>query len=748
MSLALRLSIAMILLVVITTAGTGMLIYKRANDASRPVVFESLKARAGILADGVTDYVSGSKEDVMMMADLPAVRATAKLKRTGGTIDGRDYAAWRSQLAAEMLALIKAKHSYAQIRLIGLDDDGRELVRVQRNLSTDATMIVPDRDLQSKGGRDYFRDAVSMPVGALYVSQVSYNREQGRIELPAWPTLRLATAIHDDNDVPLGLVVINLHLEELFTQLPKGGFRGGEVYLLDENGYYLISPNPEQAFAFEYGNASTFQSDWPGIASLVNTPMPVGGRTRDADGREYAVSAWPIQLSEQRHLTLIEAVPTEIVFRGAATVARSATMTGAVAVVLAGLLAIAIAATLTDPLRAITRAVGAASEGKPATLPVNATGEPGELARAVSRYLERDSLLNAIAGTSVDSIVTVDMNGLITTWNPAAERLYGYAAREAIGQSINILTPIDRRGEFAELMERISRNESIDVFETVKLTKAGEPIDVSLTVAPIHDSQGNVIGASRIARDITAKLASERRLRRLQAEAAHAARISAAGQMAGALAHEMNQPLTAVVNYARSARRILLKRGVAEDDEVIVYVDRAADQGQRASAIIKRLRQFIGNRQDRIEREDVNAVVEGALETALSDDAGTSLNVVRSYSPDLPTIPLDRVQIQQVVANLIRNAREAMDGSPRQNLSVRTTDHPTYVAVTVADTGPGLSDEVMAHLFEPFATTKRQGMGIGLTISRSIVETHGGHMFVNSDEHGSEFSFTLPKEHA
>ena len=366
----------------------------------------------------------------------------------------------------------------------------------------------------------------------------------------------------------------------------------------------------------------------------------------------------------------------------------------------------------------------------------------------MSRYLERDSLLNAIVGTSVDSIVTVDMNGFITTWNPAAERLYGYTADEAIGQDVSMLTPVDRRAELEELMERISRNESIDVFETVKLTKTGEPIDVSLTMAPIHDSQGNVIGASRIARDITAKLASERRLRRLQAEAAHAARISAAGQMAGALAHEMNQPLTAVVNYARSARRILLKRGMAEDDEVITYVDRAADQGQRASSIIKRLRQFIGNRQDRIDREDVNAVVEGALETALSDETSTSLNIVRDYSPDLPTIPLDRVQIQQVVANLIRNAREAMDGSAQQSLSVRTTDHPTFVAVTVSDTGPGLSDEVMAHLFEPFATTKRQGMGIGLTISRSIVETHGGHMSVNSNEKGCEFSFTLPKEHA
>jgi len=748
MSLALRLSIAMILLVVVTTAGTGMLIYKRANDASRPVVFESLKARAGILADGLTDYVAGSREDVMMLADLPAVQATAELKRTGGTIDGRNYAAWRAQLAAEMLAVIKAKHSYAQVRLIGLDDDGRELVRVERDRLTGTTRIVPNNELQSKGERNYYRDAVTLPAGTLYVSQVSYNRERGEIELPAWPTVRLATAIRDGNDRALGIVIINVDLKELFTELPKGGFKGGSVYLVDENGYYLISPNPDQAFAFEYGNGSTFQSDWPGMANLVNTPTPVAGRITDADGRELAMSAWPIELGDRRHLTLIESIPTDIVFRGAATVARSATMTGAVAVVLAGLLAIAIAATLTDPLRAITKAVGAASKGKPVKLPVNASGEPGALARAVSRYLERDSLLNAIVGTSVDSIVTVDMNGFITTWNPAAERLYGYTADEAIGQDVSMLTPVDRRAELEELMERISRNESIDVFETVKLTKTGEPIDVSLTMAPIHDSQGNVIGASRIARDITAKLASERRLRRLQAEAAHAARISAAGQMAGALAHEMNQPLTAVVNYARSARRILLKRGMAEDDEVITYVDRAADQGQRASSIIKRLRQFIGNRQDRIDREDVNAVVEGALETALSDETSTSLNIVRDYSPDLPTIPLDRVQIQQVVANLIRNAREAMDGSAQQSLSVRTTDHPTFVAVTVSDTGPGLSDEVMAHLFEPFATTKRQGMGIGLTISRSIVETHGGHMSVNSNEKGCEFSFTLPKEHA
>ena len=745
MTLALRLSVAMILLVVLTTASTALLIYKRAAVASRPVVFESLKVRVGIIADSLVDYVESARDDVLVMSDLPSVRSAALLARDGGTSEGRSFADHRDQVIAEMATLAGVKTNYAQFRLIRYD--GMELVRVQRDQVGGEVEVVSDSGLQQKADRDYFSGTKGLAENAVYVSPINYNREFGKIEESPWPTIRIATPLLDDNGAFLAMVIVNLDLRPVLETLPKEGFPGGDIYLVDENGYYLISPEPGQAFAFEYGQSSNFQSDWPGLAGFINAPGPLTARTQDVEGRELVAAGWPIELGGKRRVTLVEAIPTELIFKGSATMARSSLMTGTVAVAIAGLLAIAIAASMTDPLRAITRAIGAASSGKPVSLPVNAPGEPGALARAFSRHLEQESLLMAIVRSSVDAIVTVDMDGTITSWNPAAERIYGYTAKEAIGKNIEILIPPDRRVEMLTLMDRIAGGESIGVFETVKLDKSGKLIDISLTMAPVRDSEGVVVGASRIARDITEKRAAERRLRRLQAESAHASRINAAGQMAGALAHELNQPLTAVVNYARSARRLLIKRGMETENEVITFVDRAAEQSKRASDIIKRIRQFVGNKEDRVEKEDINAVIEGGLETALSESPPFPVNVLRRYASDIPAIPVDRIQIQQVVANLVRNAVQAMEGSENRTLTAATVDLGEFVSIAITDTGTGISDEVKEHLFEAYSTTKNHGMGIGLTISRSIVETHGGHLDVRTDEHGSEFSFTLPKEH-
>jgi PAS domain S-box-containing protein len=746
MTLALRLSVAMILLVVLTTAGTALVIYKRAADAARPVVFESLKVRAGIIADDLADYVDAAREDVLVMSRMPSVRASALLAAGRGEII-RDHTLddWRNEVAAEMAALVGIKTNYAQFRLIAASGDGRELVRIQRGL--DGVEIVPEGQLQAKSHRNYVSETMALPVGAVYVSPINYNREGGVLEEPAWPTIRIATPVRSEDGEALGLVIVNLDLQPIFNSLPGEGFPGGSMYLIDENGYYLMSPKPGQAFAFERGTSANFQSDWPDLAPFLTATGPSTSRTLDPDGADVVVAGWPVELAGKRRVTLIEAVPASLIFRGSATMARSSFITGTISAALAGLLAILVAASMTNPLRAITRAIGAASRGEPVNLPVGAPGEPGALARAFNRHLEQESLLNAIIASSVDSIVTVDMEGSITTWNPAAEGMYGYTAKEVLGRNIDILIPVDRRMEMVELMDRIARGESIDVFDTVKLDKSGKPLEVSLTMAPVRDPKGVVVGASRIARDITRKRAADRRLRRLQAEASHASRINASGQMAGAMAHEMNQPLTAIINYARSARRLMLKRGIGDDDEVIRFVDRAAEQGQRASDIIKRIRLFIGNRQDRVEREDINAVIEGGLETALLEAGTTDLNVARDYAPDLPTIPVDRIQIQQVVANLVRNAIQAMEASENRTLKVSTTDIGDFLSIGISDTGPGISDEVRAHLFEAYATTKVQGMGIGLTISRSIVETHGGHLGVNTAVDGTEFSFTLPKEH-
>ena len=249
MTLALRLSVAMILLVVLTTASTALLIYKRAADASRPVVFESLKVRVGIIADSLADYVDSARADVLVMSDMPSVRSAALLARDGGTIDGRSFAEHRDEVVAEMSTLAGVKTNYAQFRLIG--QDGTELVRVQRGHVGGEVEVVPPSRLQQKADRDYFSGTKGLSENSVYVSPINYNREFGHIEEPAWPTIRIATPVLDRSGAFLAVVIVNLDLRPILEALPKEGFPGGNIYLVDENGYYLISPEPGQAFAFE-----------------------------------------------------------------------------------------------------------------------------------------------------------------------------------------------------------------------------------------------------------------------------------------------------------------------------------------------------------------------------------------------------------------------------------------------------------------------------------------------------------------
>ena len=235
----------------------------------------------------------------------------------------------------------------------------------------------------------------------------------------------------------------------------------------------------------------------------------------------------------------------------------------------------------------------------------------------------------------------------------------------------------------------------------------------------------------------------ERRLHELQAELIHVSRLTELGQMVSALAHEVNQPLTAVGSYVRASRRLLLVGATEKCDEAL---QKASDQVTRASQVIQRLRQFVRKADVQHEAEDVRQIVEEAVALALLGSEGRGVHLATAFAPDLPSVLIDKVQIQQVLLNLVRNAVEAMHDSRRRDLTIRTMRSADgLVEISVADSGPGLPEQVREKLFQPFITTKPSGMGVGLSICRSIIEAHGGQMWLtNSLEGGADFHFTLP----
>jgi two-component system sensor kinase FixL len=246
-------------------------------------------------------------------------------------------------------------------------------------------------------------------------------------------------------------------------------------------------------------------------------------------------------------------------------------------------------------------------------------------------------------------------------------------------------------------------------------------------------------------RDLTERQARESRLHEVQAELLHISRLSTMGEMASALAHELNQPLSAISNYLQGSRRLLQNSSDERAGMIIEAMDKAANQALRAGQVIHRLREFVARGETERRVESIKKLVEEASALALVAAKEQSVRVTYNLDPSIDLVLVDKVQIQQVLLNLMRNALEAMQSSDRRELVVSTMPaRDDMVAVSISDTGCGISPEVAAQLFQPFVTTKRQGMGIGLSISRTIVQTHGGHIAVESNPGGGTiFRFTV-----
>jgi two-component system sensor kinase FixL len=350
-----------------------------------------------------------------------------------------------------------------------------------------------------------------------------------------------------------------------------------------------------------------------------------------------------------------------------------------------------------------------------------------------------------IVESSDDAIVGKTLNGVITSWNKAAERIFGYKATEIVGKSVTLLIPSERVAEEKEILDRVKRGERIDHYESVRLHKNGREVIVSLTISPIRDGNGQIIGASKIARDITEHKAAQRQILELQSELIHASRLSVMGQMVAAITHELGQPLTAVNNYLSGLTRLLSTADTPS--KISDSIRKASEENQRSSDIVHRLRDLIVKRKSNRREENLNNILEQTLTLALIDAKARGVKTRLLLTPDLEPVLADKVQIGQVILNVIRNAIEAMESSVDRTLTISTLRDPHLqtVELRIADTGPGLAPQVKERLFQPYVTTKDGGMGIGLSVCHDIIDSHNGSLTAEPNEpHGTTFMIQLP----
>ncbi|MES1989858.1 MAG: PAS domain S-box protein [Pseudomonadota bacterium] len=355
--------------------------------------------------------------------------------------------------------------------------------------------------------------------------------------------------------------------------------------------------------------------------------------------------------------------------------------------------------------------------------------------------------LEALLATAVDGIVIIDKAGLVQVYSPACERLFGYTSNEVVGRNVKMLMPSpyhERHDDYLGHYRDTGEKRIIGIGrEVVGRRKDGSTFPMYLSVGDgSFEGEATFVG---IIHDISDRHRAEQRVAELQSELLHVTRLSAMGQMASALAHELNQPLTANMNYIKAALRL----SEGEHDPVLVreLLTKAAAQTTRAGDIIRRLRDFIEKGQSVHVAENLNEVVEEALDLALVGAADANVKVLRDLAHGLPTVSIDKIQIQQVVHNLVRNAIEAMQGCRVAQLTISTRMQDRgAVIVSVEDTGAGLAPDVFEKLFQPFVTTKDTGMGIGLSVCRSIIEAHRGRIWAEADAMtgGTKFMFQLP----
>ncbi len=349
--------------------------------------------------------------------------------------------------------------------------------------------------------------------------------------------------------------------------------------------------------------------------------------------------------------------------------------------------------------------------------------------------------------TAVDGIIVIDSRGIVRIYNESAQKLFGYAAEEVIGRNVSMLMPSPYHEEHDGYVEHYLGSGEKRIIgigrEVVGRRKDGTTFPMYLSVGEgVLNGERIFVG---IVHDLTSRTMTARRVQDLQGELLHVSRLSAMGQMTAALAHELNQPLSAIMNYISAARRTLTNVSDPHVPRVSELIDKAVAQTTRAGQIIRQLRDFVEKRETSRAPANINLVIQEALVLASISSADPNVQVVTKFEPNLPPVMIDKVQIQQVVVNLARNGIEAMQQVELRKLKICTALSPEGVTITISDSGPGLPPEVASRLFHPFITTKEKGMGIGLSICRSIVEAHGGQITAGrGDLGGAEFKVLLP----
>ncbi len=388
MQLSTRITLAMVALVLLTAVAVGWVSYRNVETAVLPGAFDRVQSHVHLLATELESYGQGARADISGFRSAVALQGIVRSRLAGGIdpVDGTTEAEWRKRMAARYAIELAAKPNYDLVRVIGFDD-GRELVRVDHFGPNGAIRIVPDEKLQVRTDREFFKAARTLSPDAIYVSPVDLTSAENDMRRGRIAVLRIAAVVPTPEHKPFGIVVINVDMRPILKDIAASAPPEGQIYVVDERGNYLVHTNPDLEFGSQTGSLTQWRNDFAELVPAFDSGgLTTTEITKGPNAGALAALA-SIRLAGELRVGIIEVSPAAVVMAPAQAVARSTLLVGIVAFLLASVLAILLARSLSRPLVQMTRAVEGFSRDHANTLPIEAGGEIGVLARAFARMM-------------------------------------------------------------------------------------------------------------------------------------------------------------------------------------------------------------------------------------------------------------------------------------------------------------------------------------------------------------------------
>ncbi|WBU30467.1 ATP-binding protein [Rhodopseudomonas palustris] len=764
MRLSVRLTLAMTALVACTVAAIGVLAYYNIGRAVVPSGLTRLAYQAKARLGAYESVLRIIRNEVLSARLLPAHLGIARAQRGSGFDPevGLSDAQWRKHLAAAYAGNMRVKPGILAYRLIGVADDGRTLIAVDRHGPNGSVRTVPDAELTRLGGDEAFRRALELTGDEVFFSPIRiFSDANSAGTVPSSPRFTVAAPVRDEEGTVFAVLMVTLDLRPIFERIRDVLDNDTDVYFVEADGSYMMTyidgrilpAEPERRWQDDFPQLAATLGDKPGTAAVFSRP----------DGERVAAAIVMATLSSGVRTAVIETEPLERIMAPATALRTSGLIVGLAAILGAVLLSALLSRSLAKPIAQLTRAVIAFSRTGRLVVPVGLHGESRILADAFDETVAKidaanaalrgkSELLDKTIASMADAVAVLDADGKRVFANPTCVTLFGVA--EDIGSErwklkykrflADGVTPMP---DYDSPAARARRGESFDNVE-LGIRHGDDPVvQLAASARRIENPDGSFAGAVIVYRNLTAFKESERQLRQAQ-------KMQAIGQLTGGVAHDLNNILTVITGGIE-----ILADGVSDRPglkDVAAMVDQAVT---RASDLTHGLLSFSRKQPLQPRSIDVNALMLDTVKL-LRPTLGAGIEIDVEPAPDLRPALADPSQLGSALINLAINARDAMKGNGKLLLETGNVDldqayaaqHDEvsagrYVMLAVSDTGCGIPASIRDRVFEPFFTTKAvgEGTGLGLSMVYGFVKQSGGHIELYSEEgHGTTIRLYLP----